>query len=51
MGADKPFGEYAIKGAQMGRAYGESNKGNADALRKINDFDWLKIQFEETYER
>lgn len=45
-GADKPFGDWAIKGAQAGRAYGEANRGNVEALKLINDFDWLKSNFE-----
>ena len=45
-GADRPYGEYAIAGAKAGTEYGTANKGNADALRKINDFDWLKEQFD-----
>ena len=49
VGSGKPFGEYAMAGAQMGRAYGELHKGNISALRKINDFDWLKVQFEKDY--
>jgi hypothetical protein len=47
VGADRPFGEYAIAGAIAGRAYGESNRGNIEALRKINDFEWLKERFNE----
>ena len=42
VGRDRPFGEYAIKGAIAGREFGLSN--GAD-LRLINDFDWLKEQF------
>ena len=49
-GADKPFGKFAINGAQLGKSYGEKNKNNIEALKKINDFDWLKNQFEKTYE-
>ena len=45
VGVDKLFGKYAIKGAQAGREYGETNKNNPEALKKINDFDWLKEQF------
>jgi hypothetical protein len=44
-GQDKTFGEYAILGARAGRKYGLENKNNAEALRKINDYDWLKDQF------
>jgi hypothetical protein len=45
LGNDRTFGNAAISGANLGRKYGESNKGNTDALRLINDFDWLKEQF------
>lgn len=45
VGTDRPNGEYAIKGAQMGREYGLKNKGNTDALKKINDWEWLKNEF------
>lgn len=50
VGADKPFGKYAIDGANAGRKYGFENKQNPEALRKINDFEWLKSQFEKFYE-
>ena len=50
VGKDKPFGSCAIKGARAGALYGTENKGNIDALKMINDFDWLKKQFEESYE-
>ena len=46
IGADKPFGEYAIMGAIAGRKYGKANKKKPAALAKINDFDWLKTRFE-----
>jgi len=42
VGADKPYGDAAINGAIHGKKYGENNKGNAQALKKINDFDWLE---------
>jgi hypothetical protein len=41
------FAEYSIAGAKAGRAYGSTNKENIDALKKINDFDWLKRKFDE----
>ena len=49
VGADKLFGEYALAGAQAGRVYGYKNKDNVEELKKINDFDWLKEQFEKYY--
>lgn len=45
IGRDKPFGEYALSGARAGLAYGSANKGNLEALKMINDFDWLKDWF------
>jgi hypothetical protein len=44
-GKDKPFGEFAIAGACAGRRYGTDNANGTDALKLINDFDWLKEQF------
>ena len=46
IGKDKLFGEHAVTGAKAGKEYGENNRGDLEALRKINDFDWLKEQFE-----
>lgn len=48
-GADRLYGEYAIKGALAGNLYGQENAGNIPALSLINDFDWLKSQFEQTH--
>jgi hypothetical protein len=45
-GIEEKFGEYAIAGALAGREYGEKNAGNNPALSLINNFDWLKSQFE-----
>lgn len=46
-GAERPFGDCSIAGARAGKEYGILNKGNMEALKKINDFDWLKRMFEE----
>jgi hypothetical protein len=46
VGKEKPFGEFAILGAQMGREYGEMHKDNSEKLSKINDFAWLKHLFD-----
>ena len=50
-GDDKPYGKPAIAGAKAGRAFGEENKDNAEELKKINDFDWLKEQFKQSYQQ
>jgi hypothetical protein len=36
---------HALDGAIMGRDYGITHKTNLEALKKINDFEWLKEQF------
>lgn len=40
------FGLFALQGANAGRQYGESNKGNIDTLKLINNEEWLKEQYE-----
>ena len=47
LGYDRPFGELAIAGAKAGKEYGSANKDNLEALKKINDFDWLQRKFNE----
>ena len=39
---DAPYGFYAYSGALAGKAYGEKNASNKEALAKINDFTWLE---------
>lgn len=46
-GKDKLYGNYSINGAIKGREYGEQNKDNIDALKKINDFEWLQRKYED----
>jgi hypothetical protein len=47
-GIDRLYGKYAIDGAIAGREYGTANKGNIEALKNINDFEWLNRKFKET---
>lgn len=47
VGIDQPFGNYAVQGALAGKEYGETNKGNVEALRKINDFEWILSKYNE----
>jgi hypothetical protein len=44
-GKTNPFGEYSIRGAIEGKAYGEKYRDSPQDLRRINDFDWLQEQF------
>jgi hypothetical protein len=45
VGHDRPFGEYAVAGARAGMEFGFSNSND---IFLINDFDWLKEQFNAT---
>lgn len=49
VGKDRNFGEWAIAGALSGREYGIKYKSDLAALSKINDFAWLKNQYESKY--
>ena len=46
VGADRPFGEYAIAGAKAGREFGALNK-NTDKMNLINDYSWLANRFKD----
>lgn len=46
-GGDRPFGEYARGGASAGEWYGKTYKDNPNAFSRINDYEWLEIQFNE----
>jgi hypothetical protein len=44
---DSPFAYESLKGARAGEQFGRENKDNQEALKKINDFVWLKNQYEQ----
>lgn len=46
VGVEEEYGEYAIEGAKLGMAYGRQNKDNHENLMRINDFEWLKEQYD-----
>lgn len=48
-GDDKPFGKYAMQGAQAGSDYGKKHQNNDESLKMINDFNWLQEKFNEQY--
>ena len=48
-GNDREYGKFAIDGAIAGRQYGEIHQNNIEALKKINDFQWLKEKYFEYY--
>ena len=41
-----PYAFYSYLGAQGGKYYGENNRDNVEGLKLINDFDWLRSQFD-----
>lgn len=45
-GENRKYGEYAILGANQGKDFGSHYKGNKKALSLINDWEWLKEQFD-----
>ena len=47
--AHGPYASYAIEGAIAGRHYGEENRKNLDALKLINDREWLKERYNEQF--
>ena len=40
------FARFGLEGARAGRVYGLANKGNVDALKLINNEQWIKSQYE-----
>lgn len=50
VGHDRDYGKFAIEGAKAGRNYGEMHQNDLESLSKINDFEWLKRMFSQTYE-
>lgn len=45
-GENRPYGKYSIMGANQGRDFGTYYKDRDDVLNYINDFEWLRKQFE-----
>lgn len=49
VGHDRPMGEFAIAGALLGKKYGSDNYNSIDQLKLINDYEWLKDQFNQSF--
>ena len=45
-GKDRPYGNFAIAGARAGKEFAQQHWWNEEQMSKINDFDWLKTEFE-----
>lgn len=48
---EKSTDEYALDGARAGRAFGTANRTDLETLKKINDYNWLKEQFDGRYSK
>lgn len=46
-----PYGFHSYLGAENGRYYGDSNRSNVEALKLINNFDWLESEFNRMKDR
>jgi hypothetical protein len=49
VGADKPHGDWCIRGSRLGAAFGKAN-ARTPSLRQINDIGWLKNEFSKCLE-
>jgi hypothetical protein len=49
-GENETFGKACIAGAIAGKAYGLEHTGNVEALKMINNFEWLETQFKQSYQ-
>lgn len=45
---EKPFAQQSAEGACAGKEYGRKNAADPAALSLINDFEWLRAQYEQT---
>jgi hypothetical protein len=49
VGKDRPYGEYALHGASLGKRYGFYHSNNLKALQLINNYEWMKNEFDKFY--
>ena len=49
LGANRHYGEYALHGAVLGKQYGANNFDNLEALKQINNYEWMKNEFDKFY--
>lgn len=48
-GKDRQYGEYALHGAALGKQYGLDNFNNPEALQLINNYEWMRNEFDKFY--
>lgn len=50
-GSDRKFGKYCIAGALAGKIYGAKFADHAVDLKLINDYDWMKNEFDKFFRK
>jgi hypothetical protein len=48
-GQDRQYGEHALHGAALGKQYGLDNFNNPNALQLINNYEWMRNEFDKFY--
>jgi hypothetical protein len=48
-GQDRQYGEYALHGAALGKQYGLDNFNSPQALQLINNYEWMRNEFDKFY--
>lgn len=49
LGSNSDYGQFSIDGANAGNLFAKNNIGNSESLLKINDFDFLKSEYDRFY--
>ena len=45
VGSEEQYGRETIRGALMGKLYGEANKNDSEKLKLINNYEWLHDEY------
>ena len=50
VGIEEQYGRETVKGALMGKLYGELNKNDNEKLKLINNYEWLRIEYDKQFQ-
>jgi hypothetical protein len=50
VGTEEQYGRETIRGALMGKVYGEANRNDSEKLAKINDYEWLSNEYNKQFQ-
>lgn len=51
VGIEEQYGRETIHGALMGKVYGEANKNNSEKLKLINNYEWLRSEYNKQFQQ